>query len=139
MTAYHPADMDTNDAASPPVPAVAQNVAPTPGSPSRPGVVRSDVAEGDLAASFAAGYAQLVGAALVHLSRSRGVELGSDVAVQARADMSADRISVRLTVHVSEPRAREAVLAALSMLPSTTDRGDLVLSEVVVSLTGRQA
>lgn len=137
MAAYHLADMDTNDAPAPPASTVAPG--PRPGSSSRPSVVRSDVAEGDLAASFAAGYAQLVGAALVHLSRSRGVELGSDVAVQARADMSADRISVRLTVHVSEPRARDAVLAALSLLPSTTDRGDLVLSEVVVSLAGRQA
>ena len=93
---------------------------------------RSVKEDGDLAASIAAGYSQIAGAAVMHVAKLRGVKLQADIVIQARADLSSGKMAIRLTVHVKDATAREIALAALSMMPSTTDRGDLVLADFTV-------
>ena len=68
----------------------------------------------------------------MHIAKLRGVTLQSDVVIQARADLSSGRMSIHLTVHVKDATAREIALTALSMMPSTTDRGDPVLVDFTV-------
>lgn len=87
-----------------------------------------------LAASIATGYAQIVGAAVLVTARMRGIALGSDVAIQAKADLSSDRMSIKLTIHVRDLATREIARSAMAMLPSVTSRGDLVLVSYTVTV-----